>query len=125
MVLNDRLAQALDAIGSPLRPELVGVLRPTSDLRIQETNSFPSNAITKDDYSFEKSCNLREVMFGPFSSKKILCQCGAIADIDSAVVRLKHKLGKEVECMACRNQRIARELEALQAHFTNPEEEQW
>lgn len=125
MVLNDKLAQAIDAIRSPLRPELVGVLRSTSDLRIQETNSFPSNPVISDDHSPEKSRDLREVMFGNFSRKKILCQCGAIADIDLAVVRLKHKLGKEVECMTCRNQRIARELEALDAHFTNPEEEQW
>lgn len=125
MVLDDRLAQAIGEVGSSLRPESVGVLRRANDLRIRESSSFPSSAITENDCSFKRSCNLREAMFGPFSSKKILCQCGTIADIDISVVRLKHRLGKEVECMACRNQRIARELETLEAHFTNLEEEQW
>ncbi|MDH7508479.1 MAG: hypothetical protein QHH00_03665 [Methanomassiliicoccales archaeon] len=125
MVLNDRIAQALDTIGSKPRLESIGSLKPTNDLSTRETNPLVSNTVAINDYSFENSRNLGEVMFGPFSSKKILCECGAIADIDSTVVRLKHKLGKEIECTACRNQRIARELEALQAHFTNPDEEHW
>ncbi|MBM4237074.1 MAG: hypothetical protein FJ151_01145 [Euryarchaeota archaeon] len=63
-------------------------------------------------------------MFGSFSKKKALCQCGVIADVDSAAVRVKLRLGKEIECMACRNERIAKELLELQVHFFGQEDEE-
>lgn len=57
-------------------------------------------------------------MFGPNSMNKALCGCGAIADLDSEVVRRKRTLGKHVECSRCRNVRIAREKEEMERHFS-------
>lgn len=64
-----------------------------------------------------------EVMFGPYPKSKALCSCGEIAEVDSAVVRLKRRLGKDVECRVCRNERIAKELDALELHFLGQSKE--
>jgi len=48
---------------------------------------------------------------------KAFCSCGAIAELDSSAIRLKQKLGKEIECRYCRNRRIAEELEELRAIY--------
>jgi hypothetical protein len=64
------------------------------------------------------------LMFGPNSMNKALCGCGAIADLDTDVVRRKHGLGKRVECSRCRNRRIAEEREALERHFQGLEDEE-
>ena len=37
-------------------------------------------------------------------------------------MRLKLSLGKELECMSCRNARISREIDALNDHFDGVEE---
>jgi len=63
-------------------------------------------------------------MFGPNSMNKALCGCGAIADLDSEVVKRKHGLGKRVECPRCRNRRIAEEREAVERHFQGLDDEQ-
>ena len=57
-------------------------------------------------------------MFGDTPRRKVLCSCGAIADFDSAMASRKKGLGKFVECRACRNRRIAHEMEELSAHFS-------
>lgn len=62
-------------------------------------------------------------MFGPNSMNKALCGCGAIADLDSEVVKRKHCLGKRVECSRCRNRRIAEEREAMERHFHGLDDE--
>ena len=66
-------------------------------------------------------------MFGEAPRRKVLCSCGAIAEIDSAMASRKKGLGKVVECIACRNRRIADEMETLNAHFNGegrPEDDQ-
>ena len=50
-------------------------------------------------------------MFGPYLIGKVLCDCGVLADLDEEVILRKKLLGKSVECRACRNRRIAEELE--------------
>ncbi|WP_400208921.1 hypothetical protein [Candidatus Methanomassiliicoccus intestinalis] len=50
-------------------------------------------------------------MFGPYLVGKALCACGALADLDEEVIIRKKLLGKAIECTACRNKRIAEELE--------------
>lgn len=50
-------------------------------------------------------------MFGPYLIGKVLCDCGELADLDKEVILRKKLLGKSVECRACRNRRIAEELE--------------
>ncbi|MDW5562742.1 MAG: hypothetical protein SA339_05895 [Methanomassiliicoccus sp.] len=58
-----------------------------------------------------------EPVFGTNSMNKALCGCGAIADLDTDVVRRKQDLGKRVECSRCRNRRIAEEREALERYY--------
>jgi DNA-directed RNA polymerase subunit RPC12/RpoP len=55
---------------------------------------------------------------------KALCGCGALADLDTDVVRRKQRLGKRVECVNCRNRRIAKEREILENHFQGLDEEE-
>ncbi len=57
------------------------------------------------------------VMFGDTPRRKVLCSCGAIAEFDSAMASRKKGLGKVVECRACRNRRIAEEMDALAALY--------
>lgn len=60
---------------------------------------------------------LGDVMFKDSPKRKVLCLCGAIVDIDSAIASTKKRLGKSVECRCCRNERIAQEMEELRSHF--------
>ena len=50
--------------------------------------------------------------------KKIYCKCGRIIGLDSAQMKLKLKLGKELECTECRNMRISRDIDEMNAHFS-------
>lgn len=58
----------------------------------------------------------------PKAFKKIYCSCGRIVDLDRKGVDLKEKLGKNPECIKCRNVRISREIDALDAHFDGTED---
>jgi hypothetical protein len=58
-----------------------------------------------------------QCMFVETPKRKVLCPCGAIAEVDSATVLTKNGLGKTVECRVCRNRRIAREYEEIDRHF--------
>lgn len=62
-------------------------------------------------------------MFGPCSTKKALCSCGKIAELDMNSISLKRGLKKQVECSACRNRRVAEEYERLERHFQGLDEE--
>ncbi len=64
------------------------------------------------------------LMFGPNSMKKALCGCGELVDLDTEIVRRKKLLGKRVECVNCRNRRIASEKESLERHFLGMEDEE-
>jgi hypothetical protein len=66
---------------------------------------------------------LGDMMFGESPKRKVLCLCGAIAEIDSKVAGSKKRLGKCVECRSCRNERIAQEMEELRSHFTGEDVE--
>jgi hypothetical protein len=55
---------------------------------------------------------------------KAFCTCGAIAELDSSTISLKKRLGKNVECSFCRNQRISEELEEMRALYSE-EDEGW
>jgi hypothetical protein len=63
------------------------------------------------------------LMFGPNSMKKALCGCGELVDLDTDTVIRKKLLGKRVECVNCRNRRIAVEKESMERHFLGLEEE--
>ena len=48
---------------------------------------------------------------GPRSFMKIYCACGRIVALDKREMNIKKSLNKELECMACRNLRIAYDIE--------------
>lgn len=57
-------------------------------------------------------------MFGPNSMNKALCwRCGDLVDLDTDSIRRKRNLGKRVECVNCRNYRIALERDKLDKQF--------
>ena len=56
--------------------------------------------------------------------KKIYCRCGCIIGLDSAQMKLKIKLGKELECTDCRNARISREIDRMNEHFDGVADEE-
>lgn len=49
--------------------------------------------------------------------KKVYCSCGCILDLDRSYFDRRMGLGKELECVHCRNTRISREIDELNAHF--------
>ena len=53
--------------------------------------------------------------------KKIYCACGSIVDLDGEYLTRRLKLSKEVECVHCRNLRISREIDELNAIFSTEE----
>lgn len=60
------------------------------------------------------------------SAMSVYCQCGRIVILDRSEMKLKLSLGKELECMACRNARISNEIDALNDHFNGvPEVDDW
>jgi len=64
------------------------------------------------DGSFDiSSYKLDTLMDGPLMS--VYCKCGRIVVLDRTEMRLKLSLGKELQCMRCRNQRISEEIDAL------------
>jgi len=54
---------------------------------------------------------------GPRSFMKICCACGKIVDLDRKEMKIKKSLKKDLECTACRNVRISREIDFLNSHF--------
>ncbi|MDR0509103.1 MAG: hypothetical protein LBG63_04710 [Candidatus Methanoplasma sp.] len=51
----------------------------------------------------------------PRSLVKIYCACGKIVDLDRKEMHLKKSLKKDIECTACRNVRISKEIDFLNA----------
>lgn len=64
------------------------------------------------------------MLFGDPPKRKVLCSCGAIAEVDQGIATKKMSLGKIMECRACRNERIARERDELERHFSGQGDEE-
>lgn len=47
----------------------------------------------------------------------VYCECGRIVIQDRSGMKLRLILGKELECMSCRNARISREIDAMNGHY--------
>jgi ribosomal protein S27E len=58
-----------------------------------------------------------QVVFGKVATTRVLCKCGAVAELDRSVLKTKRYLGKNVECRRCRNNRIAREKDELDKEY--------
>ena len=48
----------------------------------------------------------------------VYCSCGRIMDLDRQEMEFKICLGKELECSRCRNERIGREIDLLNAIYS-------
>jgi len=57
------------------------------------------------------SFKLDTLIDGPLMS--IYCKCGRIVVLDRSEMKLKMSLGKELQCISCRNMRISQEIDAL------------
>lgn len=56
------------------------------------------------------------------AAMSVYCECGRIVILDRSEMKLRLSLGKELECMTCRNARISREIDALNDHFNGVDE---
>ncbi|MDO5862548.1 MAG: hypothetical protein Q4Q58_07150 [Thermoplasmata archaeon] len=56
------------------------------------------------------------------SMMSVYCSCGRIVVLDRNEMRLRLRLGKELECTSCRNQRISMEIDAMDNHYNGIEE---
>lgn len=59
--------------------------------------------------------------------KKVYCSCGCILDLDRSYFDRRMSLGKELECINCRNSRISREIDELNALYSGDglDEDEW
>lgn len=60
----------------------------------------------------------------PEEITKVYCPCGCIVDLDKNTIKLKLNLGKSIECMRCRNNRISAEIEMMERHFSGNSDEE-
>ena len=76
--------------------------------------------VVRDDYSESQRCGCgRFQMLEPMQhGMSVYCSCGRIMDLDRQEMEFKICLGKELECSRCRNLRIGREIELLNAIFS-------
>ena len=56
---------------------------------------------------------IRLDMFSSENEMCVYCACGRIVALDKSEMQLKISLGKNLECMSCRNRRIANEIDYL------------
>ncbi len=54
----------------------------------------------------------------------VYCSCGRIVSLDRQEMKLKLSLKKELQCVACRNARISKEIDALNMIFDGIVEEE-
>lgn len=83
--------------------------------------------IADDDYysgSYtSRNANLRTLdRLSGNAEMSVYCECGRIVIQDRAEMHLRLSLGKELECMSCRNARISREIDAMNDHFNGIDE---
>lgn len=89
----------------------------SADVAEQERATINCNHITKDTIS-QSDVSIRTLdNVGPRSLVKIYCACGRIVDLDKKKMNIKKSLKKDLECAACRNTRISREIDILDAHY--------
>jgi len=80
-------------------------------------------ATIRYDYAFndiisQSNISIRTLdNIGPRSLVKIYCACGKIVDLDRKKMNIKKSLKKDLECSACRNIRIEKDIDLLNAHF--------
>jgi len=87
------------------------------DIISKERTTISCNHLSSWNYS-QGDIGIRTLdNAGPRSLVKIYCGCGRIVDLDKKEMHLKKALKKELECTACRNARIAKDIDFLNAHY--------
>ncbi len=61
-------------------------------------------------------------VFDEKSSMSVYCKCGRIVILGRAEMKTRLELGKELECVSCRNRRISMEIDMMNDHFNGVEE---
>ena len=107
MEMNRQTANALDGKMDAHHVERTAASRLSCDQGMSMSAKHHSHSISTRGQG----------MFGETPKRKVLCPCGAIAEVDSAMVSTKNGLGKIVECRCCRNRRIAHEFDEMDRHF--------
>lgn len=57
--------------------------------------------------------------------RKVYCGCGRILDLDCGYMSRRLSLNKDLECPVCRNARISREIDELNALYSPEEADDW
>ena len=80
---------------------------------------------TDDSVSYVSGDSITKTLDSAASSMmmSVYCSCGRIVILDRADMKRKLSLGKELECMTCRNARISNEIDALNNNFEGVPEE--
>ena len=81
-----------------------------------------SNAYNSGSYASERGYMRTLDTMAEASMMSVYCVCGRIVVLDRSEMRLRLSLGKELECSSCRNRRISREIDEMDAHFNGIEE---
>lgn len=74
-------------------------------------------------YAQQKGCFRTLDLLASTSTMSVYCKCGRIVVLDRSEMKLKLDLGKELECMSCRNLRISQDIDSLNQHFEGIVEE--
>lgn len=122
MEFNHRIAEARSDAALTLSPGMRHTRSLGSESMLGSDKGKPG-LISRPPAPSNRFSTGGEIMLGSYPKSKALCSCGEIAEMDSSTVRLKRRLGKDIECRTCRNQRIAREHEVLDMHFSGQGEE--
>jgi hypothetical protein len=112
MELQRQIAQALE-------PAVKDWARSSGAVDINDAQIL----ITRSPSKNQASAVLGDIMFGESPKRRVLCLCGAVADVDSRIANTKKRLGKSIECRSCRNERIAHEMDDLRSHFSGEDGE--
>ena len=87
------------------------------DIIQRERTTISCNYLSEGN-SPQKNTGIRTLdNSGPRSFVKIYCGCGRIVDLDKKEMNIKKALKKELECIACRNARIAKDIDFLNAYY--------
>jgi hypothetical protein len=107
VLVNNQTAQAL------FRNPSLTDLEPRLELKL----TMGRSVLEQSRMAEPRVRNEETIMFSAGPTSRVLCRCGAVAEMDRTVVGTKRGLGKTVECRRCRNLRIAREREELDHEF--------
>ncbi|MCL2510384.1 MAG: hypothetical protein FWF07_04815 [Methanomassiliicoccaceae archaeon] len=79
---------------------------------IIKNDNTSNGALPSDDPGIRTLDNV-----GLRSLVKIYCACGKIVDLDRKNMNIKKSLKKDLECTACRNTRVGKDIDLLNTQY--------